>query len=293
MTMNMFYLSIHNIHRWFTIVIKPVVSTSHKQYFSELQIWNMIEGEAMESLIIIHVHVYTMERQMRQNYCLSVANTEGDFSNFTSDFIINLRIDSVIDFIINSVIEFVIDSEISKHVHITWLSADCFVGVLCMLASRGGWSHYWIIIERTFLMTSVRIALLVRKLWSADSAGWTGLKRPCIAWLAQCRAYDNMTNLLWLASMCNVHACTQDTSSTSVNRSQNRSQIRLQNRLRNRILRSIIKLIAKSAFDWKIAFSVSSGEAIILSHLAFYSIPVMTCCHVTGPCVNIACEPGL
>ena len=28
--------------------------------------------------------------------------------------------------------------------------------------------------SRAFLMTSVRIALLVRKLWSADSAGWTG-----------------------------------------------------------------------------------------------------------------------
>ena len=46
--------------------------------------------------------------------------------------------------------------------------------------ARGDWSHYWIIIERTFLMTSVRIVLLVRKLWSADSAGWTGLKQPCI-----------------------------------------------------------------------------------------------------------------
>ena len=40
-------------------------------------------------------------------------------------------------------------------------------------------------------MTSVRTSLLVRKLWSADSAG---LKRPCIAWLAQRRAY---TNHLW------------------------------------------------------------------------------------------------
>ena len=62
---------------------------------------------------------------------------------------------------------------------------------------RGVWSH-WIIIERTFLMTSVRIVLLVRKLWSADSAGWTGLKRPCIEWLAQRRAYNNVTNLLWV-----------------------------------------------------------------------------------------------
>ena len=47
-------------------------------------------------------------------------------------------------------------------------------------ACRGGWSHYWIIIERKFLMTSVRIVLLVCKLWSFDSAGWTGLKWPCI-----------------------------------------------------------------------------------------------------------------
>ena len=62
---------------------------------------------------------------------------------------------------------------------------------------RGGWSRYWIVIKRTFLMTSERIVLLVRKLWSADSAGWTGLKRPCIAWLAQRRACNNMTNLLW------------------------------------------------------------------------------------------------
>ena len=46
-------------------------------------------------------------------------------------------------------------------------------------------------------MTSVRIVLLVRKLWSADSAGWTGLKRPCIVWLAQRRACNNTTNLLW------------------------------------------------------------------------------------------------
>ena len=51
-------------------------------------------------------------------------------------------------------------------------------------------------IERTFLMTSVHIVLLIRKLWSADSVGWTGLKRPCIAWLVQCRACNNMTNLL-------------------------------------------------------------------------------------------------
>ena len=40
-------------------------------------------------------------------------------------------------------------------------------------------------------------------LWSADSAGWTGLKRPCIVWLAQRRACNNVTNprsnLLWTA----------------------------------------------------------------------------------------------
>ena len=70
---------------------------------------------------------------------------------------------------------------------------DCFY----MYTIRGGWSCYWIIIERTFLMMSVRIVLLVRKLWSADSAGWTGLKRPCIVWLAQCCACNNVTNLLW------------------------------------------------------------------------------------------------
>ena len=67
--------------------------------------------------------------------------------------------------------------------------------MLCL--HRGGWSRYWIIIEHTFLMTSVCIVLLVHKLWSADSAGWTGLKWPCIAWLAQRRAYNNVTSLLW------------------------------------------------------------------------------------------------
>ena len=73
-------------------------------------------------------------------------------ADFATDFIINLRIDSaVIDFIIDSVIDFIIDFividfiidlwsilrsiYVSKHMHITWLSADCFVGVLYMLAS--------------------------------------------------------------------------------------------------------------------------------------------------------------
>ena len=49
-------------------------------------------------------------------------------------------------------------------------------------------------IEGTFLMTSLGIVVIVRKLWSADSAGWTGLKQPCIARLAQRRACNNMTN---------------------------------------------------------------------------------------------------
>ena len=40
--------------------------------------------------------------------------------------------------------------------------------------AREGWSRYWLIIERTLLMTSIRIVLLVRKLWSPDSAGWSG-----------------------------------------------------------------------------------------------------------------------
>ena len=66
---------------------------------------------------------------------------------------------------------------------------------------RGGWSCYWIVIKRTFLMTSERIVLFVRKLWSADSAGWTGLKRPCIEWLAQRCACNNVTNLLWVTIM--------------------------------------------------------------------------------------------
>ena len=78
--------------------------------------------------------------------------------------------------------------------------------VLAVCLARGGWSHYWFIIERTFLMTSAHKALLVRKLWSVDSAGWTGLKRPCIAWLAQRRACNNMTNLLWAsAAQCARH----------------------------------------------------------------------------------------
>ena len=59
-----------------------------------------------------------------------------------------------------------------------------------------------LLIESTFLMTSVRIVLLVGKLWSADSAGWIGLKWPCIAWLAQRRACNNVTNLLWSRTAC-------------------------------------------------------------------------------------------
>ena len=77
-----------------------------------------------------------------------------------------------------------------------WLLYMIKVLITWTIDIRGGWSCYWIIIKRTFLMTSVRIALLVRKLWSADLAGWTGLKRPCIAWLAQHHACNNVTNLL-------------------------------------------------------------------------------------------------
>ena len=67
-----------------------------------------------------------------------------------------------------------------NHDHIHW----CW-GILCdwrplcilHLLSRGGWSRYWIIIEGTFLMTSVCIVLLVRKyvlLTQRVELGWSG-----------------------------------------------------------------------------------------------------------------------
>ena len=59
---------------------------------------------------------------------------------------------------------------------------------------RGGWSRYWIITQ-THIPDDVSTYSF--KSWSADSAGWTGLKWPCIMWLAQRRACNNVTNLLW------------------------------------------------------------------------------------------------
>ena len=106
-----------------------------------------------------------------------------------------------------------------------WASFRC-IYTPTLLETGGGWSRYWFTIKCAFLMTSVCVALLVRKSRSADSAGWTGLKRPCIAWLVQRRACNNVTNLLWLETSlakargkcwcmawgnynnCHVHVCT-------------------------------------------------------------------------------------
>ena len=59
---------------------------------------------------------------------------------------------------------------------------------------RGGWSRYWSIYRRH---TPDDLSRYSCARTSADSAGWTGLKRPCIARLVQRRACNNVTNLLW------------------------------------------------------------------------------------------------
>ena len=77
-----------------------------------------------------------------------------------------------------------------SHMHVTLLWWECFyaeeVGHVIELLLN---AHSW---QRQYIQFCS-----VCKLWSADSAGWAGLKWPCIAWLVQRRACNNVTNLLW------------------------------------------------------------------------------------------------